>query len=182
VSTALDCRVERGPVVIRIGSAALPAATVEPELPGLEYVRVFDLVHAAVLRWSPNVIAAGGLVPGLAGDVGDCPLEDAIDALTYGLAVHRSELAGPTGIDPYLVAEITSLAGRGSGVPTSAELWTNCLQQCLEIHDSVSTRPISRLVIDIQAGRVQLWSPPRPPTGATTTRETDTRTSSRRPE
>jgi hypothetical protein len=68
--------------VSRIGSAALPPATVELELPGSEYVRLFDVAHAAVLRWSPNVMAAtAGAVPGLSGAATDCALEDAIDAL-----------------------------------------------------------------------------------------------------
>ena len=58
MSPALDCRVERGPVVIRVDGAVLPPATVQPELPGSEYVRLFDVVHAAVLHWSPNVMAA----------------------------------------------------------------------------------------------------------------------------
>jgi len=40
MSPALDCRVERGPVVIRVDGAVLPPATVQPELPGSEYVRL----------------------------------------------------------------------------------------------------------------------------------------------
>ncbi len=155
----LHCRVERGPVLVRIGDATLPAATVQPELPGIEYVHVFDLVHAAVLRWSPNVVAA---VPerlqGLSGAAPDCPVEDAIDALTYALVVNRSDLSSETGIEPAVLASVLALAAQATDVPASAEAWTECLRQSLEVHDAVSKRGVWQFEVDLEGGRVQVPS------------------------
>lgn len=157
-ATELHCRVERGPVVIRIGDAALPAATVQPEMPGSEYVRVFDLVHAAVLRWSPNVaMAVSGGVPGLGGAADDCPVEDSIDALTYALVLHRSDLTAGTVVDPKIVATVLALAGNGGpDVPKSAEAWNDCLLRSLEIYDAVRKQGHWELAVDLEAGRVTL--------------------------
>jgi hypothetical protein len=157
MSPALDCRVERGPVVIRVDGAVLPPATVQPELPGSESVRLFDVVHAAVLHWSPNLMAAtAGAVPGLSGDVEDGPLEDAIDALTYSFVAHGSELATPTGIDPQVVDAVTALAAKGSGAPTSTDAWTACLRESLELHDATRKQPVFRLAVDLDAGQVRV--------------------------
>lgn len=157
MSPALDCRVERGPVVIRIDGALLPPATVQPELPGSEYVRLFDVVHAAVLHWSPHVAAAtAGAVPGLSGDADDRPLEDAIDALTYGFVAYQSELATPTEIDPRVVDAVTALAAKGSAAPESTDAWTACLRESLELHNAVRKQPVFRLTVDLEAGRVRV--------------------------
>ena len=153
--TALDGRVQHGPVVVWVGGAALPAASVQPELPGSEYVHVFDLVHAAVLRWSPNVVRAmPAPVPGLAGADFDCPLEDAINALTYSLAVHRAGLTTDTSIDPVIVTAVTALAARGTDVPDSIEAWTTCLRQSIDLHEAVSRRDVRGLTVDLDGGRV----------------------------
>ena len=157
MSPALDCRVERGPVVIRIGSAALPVATVQPELPGSEYVRLFDVVHAAVLHWSPNVVAAtADTVPGLSGDADDGPIEDAIDALTYSFVAYQSELATPTEIDPQIIEAVMTLAAKASGAPGSPDAWTACLRECLELHNAVRRQPVFRLILDLEAGHVRV--------------------------
>jgi hypothetical protein len=153
--TQLHCSIEPGPVVIRIGDAALPPATVQAELPGGEYIRVFDLVHAAVLRWSPNVTAAAPVpVPGLSGAPSDCPVEDAIDALTYALVIHRSELATPTTIDPHVVAAVTAMAARAPDAPDSASIWEGCLRQSLEVYDAVSSRGVRHISVDLEQGRL----------------------------
>ena len=143
----LHCRVERGPVVIRIGDAALPAATVQPEMPGSEYVRVFDLVHAAVLRWSPNVNkAVSGGVPGLGGAADDCPVEDSIDALTYAVVLHRSDLTTGTAVDPTIVATVLALACRrrpGPGTTACCGHWrstTPCASTVTGSWPSTSTQ------------------------------------------
>ena len=163
----LHCRVERGPVVIRIGDAALPAATVQPEMPGSEYVRVFDLVHAAVLRWSPNVNkAVSGGVAGLGGAADDCPVEDSIDALTYAVALHRSDLTTGTAVDPTVVATVLALAGNGGpDVPRSAQAWNDCLLRSLEIYDAVRQHGHWELAVDLEAGRVTVPGPATPSTG-----------------
>jgi hypothetical protein len=153
----LDCRIERGPVVIRVGASALPPATVEPELPWSEYARLFDVVHAAVLHWSPNVMAAtAGTVSGLSGDEDDRPLEDAIDALTYCFVAYQSELATPTEIDPQVVEAVTALAAKGSGVPDSRDAWTACLRESLQLHNAVRRQPVFRLAVDLETGHVRV--------------------------
>ena len=144
-------------MVIRIGGAALPPATVEPELPGSEYVRLFDAVHAAVLHWSPNVAAAtAGAVPGLSGAADDRPLEDAIDALTYGFVAQQAGSATPAGIDPQVLDAVTALAAKGSGAPDSAEAWTACLRHSLEVYEAVRGQPVFRLAVDLDAGSVRV--------------------------
>lgn len=37
---------------------SLPVSNPHPQLPRIEYVRVFDLAHAALLAWSPTVVTS----------------------------------------------------------------------------------------------------------------------------
>jgi hypothetical protein len=69
---------------------------------------------------------------------------------------HRSELATPAGIDPQVVDAVTALAAKGSGAPSSADAWTACLRESLELYDATRKQPVFRLAVDLDAGHVRV--------------------------
>jgi hypothetical protein len=140
-------------VVLRTGDRQLPWAGTNLHLPGIEYVRVFDLVRAALLGWSPNVRRVIDRPDAIGGSPSDCAIEDTMDALTYSLTLHHGLLtAGPV-LDPDMEDALIRSAAQASDAPTSPELWARCLERSIKVYQEVAENGIRQLRMDLD-GRV----------------------------
>jgi hypothetical protein len=135
-------------VIVRAGDRQLPWARTDIHLPGIEYVRVFDLVRAALLGWSPNVLQVIGYPGATVDSPSDCSVEDSLDALTYSFSLHRGLLTAGQVIDPDMVDVLIRSAAKASGAPTSPEAWAQCLERSIEIYHAVAEHGMRQMRTD----------------------------------
>jgi hypothetical protein len=143
-------------VVVRAGDRQFPWARTDAHMPGIEYIRVFDLVRAALLGWSPNVRRVIGCSDAIAGSLSDCSIEDAIDALTYSLALHHGLLSAGPVLDPHIVDAVMSSASKASDAPTSPELWTSCLERSIKVYQEVAEHGKRHLRMDLDRREIDV--------------------------
>lgn len=129
------------------------SAKVIAALPGREYMGLFDLVHAAVLGWSPNLRASLPWLSSVAGSEPERHVEDLIDALTYGLATAIDDFRIADLIDPEFVESVTRAARTAPQAPEGRTDWERCLGTCLAVFRR-ALRGAERFVFDLETGEV----------------------------
>lgn len=140
-----------------MGNAPLPVSTVKPGLPGIEYVHIFDVAHAALLGWSPNVAASLAMqLDGLTGQACDVGVEDGINAMTYGLTMSYPDLASLVAMDSDILDSVIRLAAKSGDAPTDRSRWENCLAQALELFIAVRDRGVEQVVLDLNRHAVDV--------------------------
>jgi hypothetical protein len=158
--TAVECRVERHAefVSVTVGGSSLPKARVSADSPGTELMRVFDLVHAAVLNWSPNLVAdLSEPLQGVSGTSADRYLEDTIDAITYGLLRGGVPvMPAPSLIDPEVIDTVVKLAARSHDAPLDTTEWQRCLARSIEVFREVQRRETATLLLDVDRHALHL--------------------------
>jgi hypothetical protein len=142
-------------VVTYVEGITLFESRANPALPGREYMAMFDLAHAAVLNWSPNLRAVLPHLRSIRGELGDRSTEALISAMTYSLVVNQDPFVIGRALDPDMVNAVVTSAARAMDAPTSAAEWERCLHASIDVFDHVARRGVRHLGVDLTGGLIR---------------------------